>query len=49
MAIVMLIVMNLAVMASLYLVLFILETFFGIYIDPNIWYFLYLKLFLEFI
>lgn len=35
MAIVMLIVMNLAVMASLYLVLFILETFFGIYIDPN--------------
>ena len=35
MAIIMLIVMNLAVMASLYLVLFILETFFGIYIDPN--------------
>ncbi|WP_458700939.1 protease HtpX [Sulfurospirillum sp. 1307] len=35
MAILMLIVMNLAVMASLYLVLFVLENFFGIYIDPN--------------
>lgn len=35
MAILMLIVMNLAVMASLYLVLFILEAFFGIYIDPS--------------
>lgn len=35
MAIVMLIVMNLAVMASLYFVLFILGTFFGIHLDPN--------------
>ena len=35
MAIVMLIVMNLAVMASLYFVLFILGAFFGIHLDPN--------------
>lgn len=35
MAIVMLIVMNLAVMASLYFVLFILGTFFGIHLDPS--------------
>ena len=31
----MLIVMNLAIMASLYFVLFILGTFFGIHLDPN--------------
>jgi heat shock protein HtpX len=35
MAIIMLIVMNLAVMASLYLILFILSAFFGIHIDPQ--------------
>jgi len=35
MALIMLVLMNLAVMASLYLILFILSAFFGIHIDPQ--------------